>query len=677
MAAIDTALEFLKTSGSINYAATAKKFECDETTLRRRHQGKQRARRDADSLYKSRLSKQQEQDLVTYIRKLSLRGIPPTLSMIRNFAQDIAKIEVGKNWPYSFVQRHRNEIDCTWFDGFDIARRRADNASRYRAYFDLIREKIDKYDILPQNTYNMDEKGFLLGVINRTKRVFDVNAKRQGKLLGASQDGNRSWITFLACICQDMTSLPPFLIYQGKPGQVQDTWLTDFDPEHQSAFFSTSETGWTSHELGKEWLIGVFDRFTKAKARNGRDYRLLITDGHSSHINMDFLDWCDAHRIIVAVFPPHSTHRLQPLDVSLFGPLSTAYTNRLVQWTSKTQGLTGLSKREFWVLFWGALEASFTPENIASGWRRTGLKPFDPDVVLSQVSKNTDDDSDVGIGLDDSIALQEPTARELRRLVDHVVKQSSVSSDTGARKLKRTLESLQAEVELLRHENQGLRETIIREKQRRQRGKALKDYIFDRVDPNSAQVFSPQKIAQARQKKIEMEAQKEEEALQKRTEKALRQKRVEEQKQQVLERKRQREEKKERKRREKETKQLEREANRQLRIEMKKQNQRSIQPKHQARQNGSDGLEENGGIQDEIIVVLPTVTQPPVLFKPPNEALSTPNTKALTPPSHKTRPKRPSLVVESDREVVVACRDSGRSQRNRKRPRWLDDFEVN
>ncbi|KAL5611116.1 hypothetical protein FOBRF1_007233 [Fusarium oxysporum] len=471
MAALDKALEFLKTSGSINYAATAKKFECDETTLRRRHQGKQRARRDADTLYKSRLSKQQEQDLVTYIRKLSLRGIPPTLSMIRNFAQDIAKIEVGKNWPYSFVQRHRNKIDCTWFDGFDIARRRADNASRYRAYFNLIREKIDKYDILPQNTYNMDEKGFLLGVIKRTKRVFDVNAKGKANC----------------------------------------------------------------------------------------------------------------------------------------------------SWTSKTQGLTGLSKREFWVLFWGALEASFTPENIASGWRRTGLKPFDPDVVLSQVSKNTDDDSDVESGLDDSIALQEPTARELRRLVDHVVKQSSVSSDTGARKLKRTLESLQAEVELLRHENQGLRETIIREKQRRQRGKALKDYIFDRVDPNSAQVFSPQKIAQARQKKIEMEAQKEEEALQKRTEKALRQKRVEEQKQLVLERKRQREEKKERKRREKETKQLEREANRQLRIEMKKQNQRSIQPKHQARQNGSDGLEENGAIRDEIIVVLPTITQPPVLSKHPTK----------------------------------------------------------
>jgi hypothetical protein len=129
----------------------------------------------------------------------------------------------------------------------------------------------------------MDEKGFLLGVINRTKRVFDVNAKRQGKLLGASQDGNRSWITFLACICQDMTSLPPFLIYQGKPGQVQDTWLTDFDPEHQSTFFSMSETGWTSHELGKEWLVGVFDRFMSRSLSQHHVYPTFLTNQPQAH----------------------------------------------------------------------------------------------------------------------------------------------------------------------------------------------------------------------------------------------------------------------------------------------------------------------------------------------------------------------------------------------------------
>ncbi|KAJ6436259.1 DDE superfamily endonuclease, CENP-B-like protein [Purpureocillium lavendulum] len=138
MTPIDEALAFLNSSDVINYAATARRFNCDETTLRRRHQGKQRSRRDADRLYKSRLSKQQERDLIAYIHKLSSRGIPPTLSMIKNFAQDIAKTEVGKDWPYRFVQRYRDELGCTSFDGLDMSRKRADNASRYKAYFELV-----------------------------------------------------------------------------------------------------------------------------------------------------------------------------------------------------------------------------------------------------------------------------------------------------------------------------------------------------------------------------------------------------------------------------------------------------------------------------------------------------------------------------------------------------------
>ncbi|XP_044717106.1 DDE superfamily endonuclease domain-containing protein [Hirsutella rhossiliensis] len=523
--------------------------------------------------------------------------------MIKSFAQDIAKIEVGKDWPYSFVRRNSDELGCTWFDGFDIARKRADNASRYRAYYELIGEKIEKYDILPCNTYNVDEKGFLLGVINRTKR-----------------DGNRSWITFLACVCQDLTALPPFLIYQGKPGQVQDSWLTEFDPEHQAAFFTTSETGWTNHELGKEWLIGVFDRFTKEKARNGRDYRLLITDGHSSHVNMDFLEWCDQHRIIVAVFPPHSTHRLQPL-MCPFGPLSTAYTNQLIQWTAKTQGLIGLSKREFWSLFWNAFGSSFSAENIASGWKRTGLLPFDPEVVLSQIAEKTEDESESGDSSVDSLALQQPTARDLRRLVD--------------------------KNELLRYENQGLRETIFHEKQRRMRGKALKDYLFDRVDPNSAQVFSPAKVAQARLKKAAMETQKQEEALEK-----------------------------ERQRRQaKEARQQEREKNRQIRKELKRKNQKKCR-KWDPISVAPQTREKSPGVRDEIVVAIsapPEPTTAPEHSKSPNIKLRKDPKPALTTSS---RPKKPSLAVERDQEMVVAMRGLARSGRHRKRPRWLDDCEV-
>lgn len=37
---------------------------------------------------------------------------------------------------------------------------------------------------------------------------------------------------------------------------------------------------------------------------------------------MDFIEYCDRHRILLIVLPPYSTHTLQPLNVVLFKPLS-------------------------------------------------------------------------------------------------------------------------------------------------------------------------------------------------------------------------------------------------------------------------------------------------------------------------------------------------------------------
>jgi hypothetical protein len=56
------------------------------------------------------------------------------------------------------------------------------------------------------------------------------------------------------------------------------------------------------------WLEQVFDRYTKAKAR--RRYRLLILDGHGSHVTKDFIDYCDSYKILLLIFPPYATHTL-------------------------------------------------------------------------------------------------------------------------------------------------------------------------------------------------------------------------------------------------------------------------------------------------------------------------------------------------------------------------------
>ena len=183
----------------------------------------------------------------------------------------------------------------------------------------------------------------------------------------------------------DGTTLPPAIIYQANSGNLQDTWLDEFDPVEQCCFFASSSTGWTNEELGYSWLIKVFDRATKEKARFGRDYRLLFVDGHNSHVNMKFLSWCEQHKILVAVYPPHSTHRLQPLDVSLFNPLSNYYSQNLSYCIFKTRGLSIISKRDFFDLFWPAFQRAFTSKKILNRWEKTGLHPFNPAVVLDQI----------------------------------------------------------------------------------------------------------------------------------------------------------------------------------------------------------------------------------------------------------------------------------------------------
>jgi hypothetical protein len=42
------------------------------------------------------------------------------------------------------------------------------------------------------------------------------------------------------------------------------------------------------------------------------------------------------------------------------------------------QGLVHIIKRHFWKFFIQAFAQAFTEQNIRSGWKATGLYPFDP-----------------------------------------------------------------------------------------------------------------------------------------------------------------------------------------------------------------------------------------------------------------------------------------------------------
>jgi hypothetical protein len=189
-------------------------------------------------------------------------------------------------------------------------------------------------------------------------------------------------LTVLASTCADGSSLPPGLIYAAAKGAIRETWVEDVEVGQHDVFITASPAGWSNNDIGLAWLEQVFDRFTKKKA--GRSYRLLILDGHGSHITMDFIEYYDRRRILLMVLPPPSNRTLQPLDVVMFKPLSQAYHTALITFLQKAQGLISTKKEDCFPLFGQAWMSSFKESSILKSFEATGIWPMDPSPILQR-----------------------------------------------------------------------------------------------------------------------------------------------------------------------------------------------------------------------------------------------------------------------------------------------------
>ena len=101
--------------------------------------------------------------------------------------------------------------------------------------------------------------------------------------------------------------------------------------------------------------------------------RVLICDGHNSHISGDFIRHCIQCNIILLLLPPHSSHLTQPLDVRVFGPLKkviSASVSQLIQTgishMQKFEWVQHYSKARSTVLHHIAVQATSTPLPLAA-----------------------------------------------------------------------------------------------------------------------------------------------------------------------------------------------------------------------------------------------------------------------------------------------------------------------
>lgn len=134
-------------------------------------------------------------------------------------------------------------------------------------------------------------------------------------------------------------------------------------------------TGWMKAEHFLKFVKHFVSHVKPSKERPV----VLLLDNHDSHLSIAALDYCKENGVTVLSFPPHCSHKLQPLDRSVFGPLKT-YVNRACDaWITNHPGQT-MTIYDLPGVINMSLDSAATPANIKAGFLATGIYPYNRDV---------------------------------------------------------------------------------------------------------------------------------------------------------------------------------------------------------------------------------------------------------------------------------------------------------
>lgn len=372
---INLALLALKNDQKLSVRKAAKLYSVDHSTLTRRTKG-QSSRRDirANSM---RFSKLEEEAIVRRVLELDSQGFPVRLSSVEDMANRLLSerdaSHVGVNWASNFVRR-QPELKTRLSRPYDYQRALCEDPEKIQGWFERVQRVKHENNVHDDDIWNFDETGFLMGVIGPVLVVTSSDRRANTKLI---QPGNREWVSVIQGVNSEGCTIPPFIVFKGN--WHMSNWYGEEGLPYgwQSR---TTKNGWTTNETALEW-IKHFDKSSRTNQKGV--YRLLILDGHESHHSDAFEEYCRTNNILTLCMPPHSSHLLQPLDISCFGPLKKAYSRQIEDLVRG--GQTHIGKESFLPAFKEAFHIALTSKNIQAGFQGAGLVPYDPERVISKL----------------------------------------------------------------------------------------------------------------------------------------------------------------------------------------------------------------------------------------------------------------------------------------------------
>lgn len=343
------------------------------------------------------LTAEQEHILEGRIIRLANIGLPLTPKTLRrsvntfittngiNFPQrKKGKEMVGKCWYAAFLRRHPR-ITKRRAQFMNPARSQKLNKFIVRDYFQKLKSVLEKYDLkhAPDKIFNLDEKGCRL-TLHHQQSVLALKGSKRVHLVSQEHGEN---VTIVACVNALGNAIPPMILFKGVR---QKPTFSDNLPNGSAVLMS--QKGSMTTELFCKWI----DHFSKYKPLGKV---LLIFDGAACHLDVTIAEKAEENDIELLCLPSNTTHELQPLDKSVFRSFEHHWDDQLLKYWDQNPDRR-LTKERFAHVFTPVWEMSMTVANITSGFRATGIYPYNADAIPeeafapSTISKRVFEESD-------------------------------------------------------------------------------------------------------------------------------------------------------------------------------------------------------------------------------------------------------------------------------------------
>jgi hypothetical protein len=337
----------------------------------------------------------EEELLVQWMQREANMNAPITPEEAKDQARLIIKQRTGEEysgslryWYGSFRARHPELTERT-AEVMPSSRLNAEQKEGNIARFFTLLAQFRH--LTPSQIYAADETGLDGDGSRRQKVIVPTNTPRVYRK-GSSY---REHTSILHMANADGESVPPVFIFKAKK-KIDAMLVRQMADMAPLALYGVQENGYFT-SINTSAILQHLDRHSTSPRP-----LLLIMDGAGGHLDRASAKLALTLGIDILLLPAHTTHILQVADVAVFRPFKEAWKGQCAQRRrekrrSSTRGDSGIHQTDIIPMAMAAWDRAMTSSNVISGFRRTGIFPFDPLAYRRTVASHLRTDSLTGL----------------------------------------------------------------------------------------------------------------------------------------------------------------------------------------------------------------------------------------------------------------------------------------